>query len=281
MEGKFLKGLQAEKINAAASYVAAIISERKPEIGIVLGSGLGSIVESIGDPITIKYADIPGFPVSTALGHIGNLICGYLGGKCVLVMQGRIHYYEGCGMAATTFPIYVMKALGVKVLMVSNAAGGVNFDYRCGDLMIIRDQIDVQPNPLIGPNDDRLGERFPDMSHAYDRELIVKAEEIAAGKGIMLRKGVYLSDTGPSFETPAEYRFYRLIGADAVGMSTAAEVIAANHCSMRVFGMSVITNEAHDDYAEDYQNDGNDVLETANEAASRMTAIIKELISTL
>ncbi|MDE5889880.1 MAG: purine nucleoside phosphorylase I, inosine and guanosine-specific, partial [Bacteroidales bacterium] len=225
--------------------------------------------------------DIPGFPVSTAVGHKGNFIGGELGGKFVVAMQGRFHYYEGYPMDLVTLPIRVMKVLGISYLFVSNAAGGVNFDYKVGDMMIIRDHINHLPNPLVGKNMDDFGPRFPDMTRPYDLELIAKAENIASEMGIALRKGVYFAGTGPSYETPAEYRYFRLIGADAVGMSTIPEVIVARHSSIPVFGMSVITNEAHDDYAEDYVNDGDDVVAAADAAADRMTALFTRMIESL
>ena len=196
-------------------------------------------------------------------------------------MQGRIHYYEGYGMDMVVLPIRVMIALGIRYLFVSNAAGGVNFHFHVGDLMIIKDHINLLPNPLIGPNDDREGPRFPDMTRPYEPKLIAKAKRIARKKGIFLQEGTYLGDTGPSYETPAEYRFFRTIGADAVGMSTVPEVIVARHAGIPVFGMSVITNEAHDDYADDYENDGDDVVKAAAAAAEKMTEIFRELISSL
>ena len=250
-------------------------------MGIVLGSGLGKLANQILDPLVIPYKDIPGFPVSTAIGHKGNFIVGQLGGKCVIAMQGRIHYYEGYGMDLVVLPIRVMMSVGIRRLFVSNAAGGVNFDLHIGDLMIIKDHINLLPNPLIGPNLDKLGPRFPDMTRPYDPALIKLAETIAAEQGIVLKKGVYVGGTGPSYETPAEYKYFRLIGGDAVGMSTVPEVIAARHAGVPVFGISVITNEAHDDYADDYVNDGHDVVVAADAAADRMTALIRKMIERL
>lgn len=270
-----------ERINTAAGYLAEKLGGRKPAVGIVLGSGLGKLADSISSPITIPYKDIPGFPVSTAIGHKGNFIAGELGGKFVIAMQGRFHYYEGYPMELVTLPIRVMKVLGIGCLFVSNAAGGVNFDFSVGDLMIIRDHINLLPNPLVGRNLDEFGPRFPDMTRPYDPKLIAKAEEIAAGLGIEVKKGVYIAGTGPSYETPSEYRYFRMIGADAVGMSTIPEVIVARHSDVPVFGMSVITNEAHDDYADDYVNDGDDVVAAANAAADRMCSIFTELIASL
>ena len=265
----------------AAEYIAAKLDGRKPFAGIVLGSGLGKLADKIENPTVIPYKEIPGFPVSTAVGHKGNFIAGELGGKFVVAMQGRFHYYEGYPMDLVTLPIRVMKVLGIQYLFVSNAAGGVNFDFKVGDLMVITDHINHLPNPLVGPNMDEFGPRFPDMTRPYDKQLRMRAFEVAAGLGYELKSGVYFASTGPTYETPAEYKYYRLIGADAVGMSTIPEVIVARHSSIPVFGMSVITNEAHDDYADDYVNDGDDVVVAANEAADRMTAIFTGVIRSL
>lgn len=265
----------------AAEFLRQRIAGFKPIAGIVLGSGLGQLADDIQDAVAVPYSAIPGFPVSTAVGHKGNFIFGRLGGKEIVAMQGRIHYYEGYGMQMVVLPIRVMIALGIRYLFVSNAAGGVNYHFHVGDLMIIRDHINMLPNPLIGPNDDREGPRFPDMTRPYEPKLIAKAKRIARKNGIFVQEGVYLGDTGPSYETPAEYRFYRTIGADAVGMSTIPEVIVARHAGIPVFGMSVITNEAHDDYAEDYENDGDDVVKAAAAAAEKMTTLFREIISSL
>ena len=270
-----------EKIHTAADYVTGVLAGRKPEIGIVLGSGLGKLADQIEQPLVVPYKDIPGFPVSTAIGHKGNFIVGQLGGKCIIAMQGRIHYYEGYGMDLVVLPIRVMMTVGIQKLFVSNAAGGVSFDLHIGDLMIIKDHINLLPNPLIGPNMDHLGPRFPDMTRPYDPSLIALAKQVAADQGITLKEGVYVGGTGPSYETPAEYKYFRLIGGSAVGMSTIPEVIAARHAGVPVFGISVITNEAHDDYAEDYVNDGDEVVVAANKAADKMTALIREMIERL
>lgn len=272
---------RAERIYTAADYVKSQLGDLRPKVGIVLGSGLGKLAESISNPITIPYRTISGFPVSTAIGHKGNFIVGELGGKTVIAMQGRIHYYEGYPMELVTLPIRVMKVIGIEYLFVSNAAGGVNFDYHVGDLMIIKDHINQLPNPLIGPNLDDFGPRFPDMTRPYDLKLIAKAEEIGARLGISLHKGVYYGGTGPTYETPSEYKYIRTIGGDATGMSTIPEVIVARHSDIPVFGMSVITNEAHDDYSEDYENNGDDVVKAADAAADRMCAIFTELIKSL
>lgn len=272
---------RAEKIYTAAEYVKSQLQGKVPVAGIVLGSGLGKLADKIKNPITIPYKDIPGFPVSTALGHKGNFIAGELGGKFVIAMQGRIHYYEGYPMELVTLPIRVMKVLGIGYLFVSNAAGGINFDFRVGDLMIIKDHINFLPNPLVGKNLDDFGPRFPDMTHPYDAKLIAKAKEIAAEAGISLREGVYIAGTGPSYETPAEWHFFRTIGADAVGMSTVPEVIVARHSEIPVFGMSVITNAAQVEFDADYKNDGDDVVKAADAAADKMTHIFSKIIESL
>lgn len=270
-----------ERINTAAAYISSRIGGKKPFAGIVLGSGLGKLADKIENKTVVPYSEIPGFPVSTAVGHKGNLIAGELGGKFVVAMQGRFHYYEGYPMDLVTLPIRVMKVLGISYLFVSNAAGGVNYDFHVGDLMIIRDHINLLPNPLIGKNLEDFGPRFPDMTRPYDLKLIAKAEEIAGRLGIEVRKGVYVGGTGPSYETPAEYKYFRAIGGDAVGMSTIPEVIVARHSDIPVFGMSVISNEAHDDYGEDYVNDGDDVVRAADAAADKMTLLFIETIASL
>jgi len=270
-----------ETIYAAADYVKSRLKGRAPKIGIVLGSGLGKLADEISDPIAIPYKDIPGFPVSTAIGHKGTFIVGTLSGKTVIAMQGRIHYYEGYGMDKVVLPIRVMKAIGIEYLFVSNAAGGTNLGYHVGDLMIIRDHINLLPNPLIGPNLDDFGPRFPDMTRPYDPALIRMAEEIAVQEDIQLQKGVYVACTGPCYETPAEYRYFRSIGADAVGMSTTSEVIVARHSSIPVFGMSVITDVAHATDDEDYVTDGEAIVKAADAAADKMTILFKKLIARL
>ncbi len=268
-----------ENINRISECLQSRLEGRQPVLGIVLGSGLGSLAENIAHPLVIPYRELPGFPVSTALGHKGNYIIGELGGKCVIAMQGRIHYYEGYGMDRVVLPIRVMLSLGIRSLIVSNASGGINYNFHVGDLMIIKDHINLLPNPLIGPNLDQLGPRFPDMTRPYDPALIRLAQEVAAREGITLQEGVYVGGTGPSYETPAEYKFFRIIGGDAVGMSTIPEVIVARHAGVPVFGISVITNEAHDDYAEDYETDGADVVVAANAAAGRMSRLIEKMIN--
>jgi len=261
----------------AADFIAALI-QGETETAVILGSGLGTLAEKIEQAVVIPYGDIPHFMSSTATGHKGNLIFGWLGGKPILAMQGRFHFYEGYTMQQVTFPVRVMKLLGVKNLLVSNAAGGINHTFKVGDLMIIRDHINMMPNPLIGKNDDSFGTRFPDMTRPYDPELIRLMEEIAATHEIPLKKGVYVGLTGPSYETPAEYMFYGKAGADAVGMSTTPEVIVARHAGMRVLGMSVIANEGHH-FTDDFVNDGEDVVKAAHAAAGKMTLLFSELIA--
>ena len=269
-----------EKINESASYISAMLEGKRPVVGIILGSGLGELAEKIENKITIPYAAIPNFAQSTAVGHKGNLIAGMLGGKFVVAMQGRFHYYEGYSMQQVTLPVRVMRQLGISALFVSNAAGGVNPDFKVGDLMVIKDHINLMPNPLIGKNMDEFGPRFPDMTRPYDRMIMAKAEECAKELGIDIKKGVYLAGTGPTYETPSEYGYFRTIGADAVGMSTVPEVIVARHSSIPVFGMSVITNEAFA-FADDFVNDGDDVVNAANNAADKMSKLFISVISKL
>lgn len=270
-----------ERIKEAAGYVREIIGEETPSVGIVLGSGLGRLADEISDPIRIQYRDIPYFPLSTAIGHKGNFIVGRLGGKRVIAMQGRFHYYEGYDMEKVTMGIRTMKMLGIRYLFVSNAAGGCNPDFKSGDLMMIRDHISAMPNPLIGRNMDEFGPRFPDMTCAYDKALQEMALEEAGKMGISLRRGVYFAGTGPTYETPAEVRYFRSIGADALGMSTVPEVIVARHCGIPVFGMSVITNLCNTDNVEDNHNDGDEVVRNADLAATRMSELFSRIISRL
>jgi purine-nucleoside phosphorylase len=264
------------KLREAGSYITHRAGT-VPEIGIVLGSGLGVLGDSITQATVIPYAKTPHFVRPTAIGHKGNLISGILGGKHVLAMQGRFHYYEGYTMEQITFPIRVMALLGISTLFVSNAAGGINPQFRVGDLMIIRDHINLLPNPLIGRNLDEMGPRFPDMTRPYDLGLIKQAEGIAAARRLHLHQGVYLAGSGPTYETPAEYAFFGRTGADAVGMSTTPEVIVARHSGVRVFGMSVITNEAHH-FSESFVNSHTDVVAAANRAAGTMSDLFRELI---
>ena len=232
-----------EKIKQTADFLREQISGELPKLGIIMGTGLGTLGDLIEDKQVIPYSQIPNFPVSTVEGHSGNLIIGNLAGKRVLGMQGRFHYYEGYDMKQVTFPVRVMKALGVDTLFVSNAAGGMNKSFKVGDVMIITDHINFFPeNPLRGKNYNELGTRFPAMTEAYSKKLVQLANSIAEEKGIHLVHGVYIGVTGPTFETPAEYEAFRIMGADAVGMSTVPEVIVANHAGMTVFGISVITD---------------------------------------
>ena len=272
---------RVKKIREAAAFIKESIGGKTPEVGIILGSGLGKLGDAIEAEAVIPYAKIPNFVKSTAIGHKGNLIFGRLAGKYVCAMQGRFHYYEGYAMDQVTLPVRVLAALGVKALFVSNAAGGLNQSFAVGDLMIIRDHINLMPNPLIGPNLADFGERFPDMTAAYDLDLIARAEKIAKKVKIPVRKGVYLGNTGPSYETPAEVRYYLAIGADAVGMSTVPEVLVARHCGIPVFGMSVITNVSNTDNASTVLNDGDDVVRAADAAADRMCTLFKKLIETI
>jgi purine-nucleoside phosphorylase len=248
-----------------------------PEAGIVLGTGLGGLTDKIQDAIEIDYSEIPHFPVATVEGHAGKLIYGRFGKRKIVAMKGRFHYYEGFGAEQVTFPIRVLKYLGIRSLFLSNAAGGVNPAFRIGDIMIITDHINLLPNPLIGPNDDRIGPRFPDMGHAYDKSIIEKAVSIATWHGISIHKGVYLGTTGPTFETPAEYRYFRILGADAVGMSTTPEVITARHMNLPCFAVSVITDLGVTGKIEYTTHES--VQAEAAKSEALMTKIMSELIS--
>lgn len=275
MDGRY------NRILEAAGYIRKIAGDINPEIGIILGSGLGRLADDISDAVIIPYKDIPNFPVSTATGHKGNFIIGKLGGRSVIAMQGRFHFYEGYDMEKIALPVRTMKLLGIEYLLVSNAAGSCNPDIKRGDLMIIRDHINTIPNPLIGKNMDEFGTRFPDMTCAYDPELRKMALEAASEMGLTIRQGVYFATTGPSYETPAEVRFFRTVGADAIGMSTVPEVIVARHCGLKVFGMSVITNESNTDNVGTNLNDGDDVVKEADIAAVKMTGLFTRIISRL
>lgn len=270
-----------DRIQKAADYVSNAIGGKTPLVGIVLGSGLGKLADKIEDKITVPYKDIPGFPVSTAIGHKGNFIFGHLGGKPVIAMQGRFHYYEGYSMDTVTIGIRTMKLLGVKHLFVSNAAGACNPDFKVGDLVIIRDHINMMPNPLIGPNLEEFGPRFPDMTCAYDLKMQSLAESLCAEMEIPVKKGVYFGSTGPTYETPAEVRFYHSVGADLVGMSTIPEVIVARHCGIKVFGMSVVTNVSNFHNVEKNFNDGDDVVKQADLAADKMSELFTRMIASL
>ncbi len=259
---------------------AAFIADRTkftPEVGIILGTGLGGLTEHIDIEHSIDYADIPGFPISTVEGHRGRLILGTLGGRKVMAMQGRFHYYEGYAPWQVVFPVRVMRMLGIGYLFVSNASGGINSTFSIGDLMIIDDHINLIPNPLVGPNEKEWGERFPDMNEAYSKSLIGKASAVAEKEGIKLQYGCYVGTTGPTFETPKEYGYFRAIGGDAVGMSTTPEVIAARHMGIPCFGVSVITNLGFSGV----KNNHADVQEEGAKAARRMTKLFIGLLETL
>ena len=265
-----------ERIQETASFLKEKMHTR-PETAIILGTGLGSLADEITDKYEIPYEQIPYFPVSTVEGHKGKLIFGKLGQKDIMAMQGRFHYYEGYTMQQVTFPVRVMRELGIKTLFVSNAAGGMHPDFEIGDLMIITDHINFFPeHPLHGKNIP-YGPRFPDMSEAYDRELIRRANVIAAEKGIKVQHGVYVGVQGPTFETPAEYRMYRILGGDAVGMSTVPEVIVANHCGIKVFGISVITDLGVEGKIVEVSHE--EVQKAADAAQPKMTEIMRELIN--
>ena len=251
-----------------------------PKIGIILGTGLGGLVQEIEKEVVIDYQDIPHFPVSTVESHHGKLIFGTLAGKKVVAMQGRFHFYEGYTMKQITFPVRVMKFLGVETLLISNAAGALNPLFQRGDIMLMVDHINLLgDNPLIGPNDETLGPRFPDMSEAYSRELIALAERAALDLKIKVQKGVYVVMQGPNLETRAEYRFLRTIGADAVGMSTIPEDIVAIHMGMKVFGVSIITDECFPESLKPVTLE--EVIAVANRAEPKMTAVMKEVVKRL
>jgi purine-nucleoside phosphorylase len=251
-----------------------------PEVGIIMGSGLGGLSDIIEKEREFPYWDIPNFPVPTVKGHAGKLIYGKISGKRILAMQGRFHYYEGYSMKEITFPIRVMKLLGAGVLIVSNAAGGVNPNFKPGDIMIIVDHINLLPeNPLRGPNDETLGPRFPSMHNAYNKELIELAEEVALEEKIKVVKGIYVALQGPNLETPSEYRMVRILGGDAVGMSTVPEVIVANHMGMKVIGFSVITNVA--DPYDPKPTSHEEVVTVANRAGEKLKKLVRGIIEKL
>ena len=263
------------KIQETAQWLKERISTQ-PKTAIILGTGLGRLAEEIKVKARISYNDIPHMPVSTIEGHSGCLIVGELGGKDILAMQGRFHYYEGYSMKEVTFPVRVMHELGIKTLFVSNAGGGMNPDFEIGDLMIITDHINFFPeHPLHGPNLP-TGPRFPDMSEAYDKGLIALADRIAQEKGIKVQHGVYLGTQGPTYETPAEYRMFHILGADSVGMSTVPEVIVANHCGMKVFGMSIITDLGVEGKIVEVSHE--EVQKAANAVQPLMAEIMREMI---
>ncbi|TXK49094.1 purine-nucleoside phosphorylase [Pontibacter qinzhouensis] len=266
-----------QQLQQTASFINQQTNSFSPEFGIILGTGLGALVKEIEVQFSLSYADIPNFPVSTVESHSGRLIFGLLAGRKVVVMQGRFHYYEGYTMNQVVFPVRVMKLLGVQRLFVSNAAGGLNPQFETSDLMVITDHINLQPsNPLVGKNLDELGVRFPDMSEVYDEKMIRQAMVIAEDADFDLQEGVYVSVPGPMLETKAEYRYLSLIGADAVGMSTVPEVIAARHMNMPVFAVSVITDMCTPDRLKKVVLA--DILEAAAKAEPHMTMLIRELI---
>lgn len=268
-----------EKVQKAKECITSI-DNSKIDLAIILGTGLGSIVNDIENKKTVKYKDIPGFPVSTVVGHAGELIIGDLIGKKVLAFNGRFHYYEGYPMSEVTFPIRVIKSLGIEKIIVTNACGGMNPDFSAGDLMIIEDHINFMgDNPLIGRNYEEFGPRFPDMSQAYNKELIKLAESCADKLNIKVQKGVYAAVSGPTYETPAELRMLRNVGGDAVGMSTVPEVIVANHMSMKVLGISCITDMALADNLEPL--DHKRVVETANKAMVKFVSLVKEIVQNM
>ncbi len=267
-----------EKINETAAFLRSM-GFNDPDAGIILGTGLGGMTSKMTDTIEIDYKDIPHFPVSTVEGHAGKLIFGKFGGKKIIAMKGRFHYYEGYGHEHVALPVRVLKYLGIRHLFLSNAAGGMNTAFRVGDIMIITDHINLLPNPLIGQNDERIGPRFPDMSEVYDRSLIMKAEQIAEKNNITIHKGIYLATTGPTFETPAEYKYFRIIGADAVGMSTVPEVIVARHMFLPCFAVSIITDLGIEGKIEYTTHES--VKAAAEHSESKMTVIMTELIASL
>lgn len=266
-----------EQIKETASYLASRVQEM-PKTAIILGTGLGDLAEHIENAVRIPYKEIPNFPVSTVEGHSGQLIFGRLGNKRVMAMQGRFHFYEGYTMQQVTFPVRVMRELGVRTLFVSNAAGAMNPTFKIGDLMIITDHINLFPeHPLRGKNYSELGPRFPEMSQAYSPRLIAEAKQVAKANNIRLVEGVYVGTQGPTFETPAEYRYFYRIGGDAVGMSTVPEVIVARHGGMEVFGMSVVTDLGLEGVVEKVSHE--EVQKAAAAATPIMTFIMKELVN--
>jgi purine-nucleoside phosphorylase len=269
-----------QTVHETVQYINQKTSNFEPETGIVLGTGLGGLVSEIEVAFSLMYSNIPNFPISTLEFHSGKLIFGTLKGKKVVAMQGRLHYYEGYSMQQITFPMRVMKALGIKWLFLSNAAGSLNPLFKKGDLMIISDHINLLPeSPLRGRNDSDMGPRFPDMSAPYDQKLITQALEIAQKEEIICHQGVYVAVTGPNLETKAEYRYLKIIGGDAVGMSTVPEVIVANHMSIPVFAISVLTDEGFPEVLQPFNLE--EILETAREAEPKMTNILSQLISAI
>lgn len=263
-------------VKESAEYIKSKLKEI-PEIGAILGSGLGDMADTLEDKIVIKYSEVPNLPVSTVKGHAGQFVIGKLQGKCVIMMQGRFHFYEGHKMNLLALPVYIMKAIGVKSLIVTNACGGVNTEFTPGDLMIITDHINFSgTSPLIGKNDEEIGPRFPDMSCAYNKDYVNLAKNVGKQQGIILKEGVYMMFTGPSYETPAEVRMARILGADAVGMSTVPEVIAASHCGLKVLGISCITNMAAGILDQPLNHE--EVIETSTRVKSDFVKLINGVI---
>lgn len=274
-----MKNLHTDKLQETVNFIRTK-TQLQPIVGIILGSGLGGLVNDIDISLELPYQEIPNFPTSTVKGHGGKLLFGTMNGKPVVMLSGRFHYYEGYSMQEVTFPVRVMKALGCTYLMVSNAAGGMNKNFKVGDMMIITDHINLFPeHPLRGQNDEAIGPRFPDMTEPYDLSLVQQAKAIAQSHQIHVHEGVYIGLQGPTFETKAEYKWLHIIGGDTVGMSTVPEVIVAKHGGMKVFGMSVVTDLGIRDEMNIITHE--EVLEAANAAAPKMALIIKELVGTL
>jgi purine-nucleoside phosphorylase len=271
--------MEFEKITNAVTFLKTKYKQ-KPKLGLILGSGLGVLADEIKNPVKIPYGEIPDFPISTVEGHAGQLVFGLLEGVEVVAMQGRFHYYEGYSFDKVTFPVRVMNGLGVETLIVTNAAGGINENFSPGDLMLISDHINnMGSNPLIGPNDNRLGARFPDMSEAYSKELREIAKEKAQQLNLNIKEGVYVAFTGPTYETPAEIRAFRILGADAVGMSTVPEVIVARHSGVKVLGISCITNMAAGILDQPLSHE--EVIETTERVKANFLLYVKELVKTI
>jgi len=266
-----------EQIEFTTKSIREKTNKFVPQVGIILGTGLGGLVKEISVEFSLAYSEIPNFPVSTVQGHSGKLIFGELGGKKVIAMQGRFHFYEGYTMQQLTFPVRVMKALGIKALVVSNASGGMNPTFKCGEIMIINDHINLFPtNPLIGKNNETMGPRFPDMSEAYKKEYVSLAKEIAKENNIIVSEGVYAGLSGPCFETPAEYRYLWRIGADVVGMSTVPEVIVAKHAGIDCFGISIVTDLGVEGIVQNVSHE--EVQHIARQQEPKMSLIVRELI---
>ena len=265
-----------DKIQQTVTFLRQMTNGFEPQVGAVLGSGLGGLSKGIEIEYTIPYKDIPNFPVSTVAGHKGQLLFGTIAGKRIVAMQGRFHYYEGYTTKEITFPIRVLAALGIRFIILSNASGGINPTFNVGDVMFISDHINLLPNPLIGPHDERLGVRFPDMGEAYNKKLMKLADAIAYSLDIDVQHGVYVGDTGPSYETPSEYQYYRVIGGDSVGMSTTPEAIVARQCNLPVFGVSVISDIGGKDIECFITHE--EVISAVIKAEPKLIAIITELI---